>query len=246
MWTRWPLLLGGCCVFLSGCWDNDKTSATTVANTSEVTLPFHARLLEIAARYPEYGRVDDEMRWGVITCDPTPSPSPPKLRVSASMDSQTHGRKLYSIFARISERGCYFAEGKANPVGQVVVKESWIPEEVLDKGQQLESIQRKGLTKDIVDSTKTIEVGDFLMPEAVEYSLVAYARKNGHLYHAAKQGPLFIMFKMAPTTPDTDEGWVYGTTTADGREVLSAGRVESCMNCHSKAPHDRLFGLPQK
>ena len=187
MWARWPLLLGGCCVFLSGCWDKDKTSPTTAANASVVTLPFHARLLEIATTYPQYGRVDDEMRWAPVACDPTPSP--PKLRLSSNTNSQTHGRKLYSIFARISERGCYFAEGRANPVGQVVVKESWIPEEVQDKGQQLGSIQRKGLTTDIVDSTKTIKVED---------SLVPYARKYGHLYHAAKRGPLFIMFKMDP------------------------------------------------
>ena len=47
-------------------------------------------------------------------------------------------------------------------------------------------------------------------------------------------------------TPDTDEGWVYGTVSADGKTVTSAGRVQSCMNCHQDAPHDRLFGVAKK
>ena len=54
------------------------------------------------------------------------------------------------------------------------------------------------------------------------------------------------MFKTDPQTPGTDEGWVYGTVTPDGQQVTSAGRVESCMMCHQGAPHDRLFGLPEK
>jgi hypothetical protein len=51
------------------------------------------------------------------------------------------------------------------------------------------------------------------------------------------------MFKLEPGTPGTDAGWVYGTVTPDGKQVTSAGRVESCMGCHQDAPHDRLFGL---
>jgi hypothetical protein len=54
------------------------------------------------------------------------------------------------------------------------------------------------------------------------------------------------MFKLDPKTPGTDEGWVYGTVTADGKTVTSAGRVASRMKCHQEAPHDRLFGLKEK
>ncbi len=151
---------------------------------------------------------------------------------SASKDTQTHGRKLYSIFAKIRSHEFYVGH-----VGQVVVKESWVPEEVADKGQSLEAISRKVKihAKDDKDSTQTVEREDRYVP---------YVRKDGRLYHAAKKGPLFIMYKMDPKTPGTDEGWVYGTVTADGKDVTSAGRVESCMNCHRKAPDDRLFGLP--
>jgi hypothetical protein len=65
-------------------------------------------------------------------------------------------------------------------------------------------------------------------------------------YHAKEKGPLFVMFKVGPRTPGTDEGWVYGTATADGKRVTSAGWVESCMKCRQEAPHDRLFGPPDK
>jgi len=36
-----------------------------------------------------------------------------------------------------------------------------------------------------------------------------------------------------------------GESTFDegGKQVTSAGRVESGMACHKDAPHDRLFGL---
>ncbi len=73
-----------------------------------------------------------------------------------------------------------------------------------------------------------------------------FAEKDGKIYHAAKQADLFIMFKVDPKTKDTDKGWVYGTVTADAKKVTSSGKVESCMNCHQDAPHDRLFGLPEK
>lgn len=73
---------------------------------------------------------------------------------------------------------------------------------------------------------------------------VPYVTKDDHTYRAKEKAGLFIMFKLDPQTPGTDRGWVYGTVTADGKEVTSAGRVQACMRCHQKAPHDRLFELP--
>ena len=50
------------------------------------------------------------------------------------------------------------------------------------------------------------------------------------------------MVKLDPATPGTDEGWVYGTVSPDGKAVGAAGRVASCMKCHAEAKSDRLFG----
>lgn len=67
-------------------------------------------------------------------------------------------------------------------------------------------------------------------------------------YKVGKKYGLFIMMRLKPGSPgyeDTDDGWIYGTVTADGKTVTSAGKVQSCMGCHLQAPHGRLFGVPK-
>lgn len=71
---------------------------------------------------------------------------------------------------------------------------------------------------------------------------VAWA--GGKPFAKGKKKALFVMFKAPVGSPDSDRGWVYGTVSADGKQVTSAGRVESCMGCHVNAPHDRQYGLP--
>ena len=66
--------------------------------------------------------------------------------------------------------------------------------------------------------------------------------KDGKTYKAAKKGDLFIMMKVDPKTPGTDNGWIYGTVTADGTTVTSAGKVSSCIKCH-ETKEERLFGV---
>src|SRR5262249_19651071 len=157
-----------------------------------------------------------------------------ELRLSASADSGTHGRKLYAVFAKVADHGSYIVEGKPSPVGQVIVKESWVPEQVEPTLQNAQMARRKLQAK-----VKRDDGTEEVVEREQEY--LPYARKDGKLYRAAKQADLFIMYKMDPATPGTDRGWVYGTVTADGKTVTSAGRVESCMNCHVQAAQDRLF-----
>ncbi|MFA6043672.1 MAG: hypothetical protein WC718_01695 [Phycisphaerales bacterium] len=68
------------------------------------------------------------------------------------------------------------------------------------------------------------------------------AFEKGKFYRTGDPGALFIMFKTDPATADTDEGWVYAATTPDGKTVLDAGRIESCMECHTQTMRDRLYG----
>lgn len=89
-----------------------------------------ARLVEIGATYESYGRVDDNSRWAPTDCR---APEPSKPRVSASRDPETHGRKLYYLFAK--DREAYrMARELSQPVGQVLVKESWFPGAARKKG----------------------------------------------------------------------------------------------------------------
>ncbi len=158
---------------------------------------FHQNLLKIASEYQNYGKVDDMARWAPWLCS---APPPPKARLSASTDGGTHGRKVYYLFAK--NRDAYMKK-EPSPVGQVVVKESWLPK---------------------FDSAGNAVAGGAKPTE--------------------KRG-LFIMYKLDSKVPDTDLGWVYGTVTADGKTITSAGRVQSCMSCHIHTPNDRLFGLKE-
>jgi hypothetical protein len=170
---------------------------------------FHDQLRDVAKGYAKFGRVDPTGRWAPTYCRaPRPAPS-----ISASKDATTHGQKLYFLFVKQREAYLQLSD-KPNAVGQVLVKESWAPEEVKDE--------------------KT--------PSEFE----SVAGKDGKLFRPGKKNELFIMLKLDPKTPDTDEGWVYGTVTPDGKTVTSAGRVESCMSCHKDTKHDRLFGLPKR
>jgi hypothetical protein len=189
--------------------------------------PFHKELLQVARDYKAWGRVDDPMRLAPEDCR---MPTPAMARFSGSPDADTHGQKLYSLFARDGKAyGGVTDKGAA--VGQVVVKESWTAEEMKD--------MKAGTT----DWTKVIRTGD-VGPGGTHF--YPYATRGDQVFKASKPAGLFIMMKFDPTTPGTDAGWVYGTVSADGPTVTAAGKVESCMKCHQDAKHDRLFGLPAR
>jgi hypothetical protein len=191
---------------------------------------FDEQMLKIAKGYTDFGRLDDEARWAPELCR---MPRPASAYPSASKDEATHGQKLYSLF--VKERKKYIGvAAKADQGGQVIVKQSWVPEEVEDTTQPLDLI-RTAPSKDGGAKRGIGDVDTFL----------PYARKDGKLYKAVKPADLFVMMKLDPATPGTDDGWVYGTVTADGKKVTSAGMVESCMKCHAEAKHDRLFGPQQ-
>jgi hypothetical protein len=176
---------------------------------------FAAQALTYAGEYLAWGRVDDEVRWAPGLCR---LPRAGVARPSESDDATTHGQKLYSVFAK---------NNAAYPNGphtdQVVVKQSWTAELVTGPDAGFDP-----------DHSRGGDGGDHFYP---------YAQSDGGLYRAAAPAGLYLMFKVAPATPDTDDGWVYATITTAG-QVTAAGRVASCMKCHEVAEHERLFGVP--
>src|SRR4029079_8649046 len=111
----------------------------------------------------------------------------------------------------------YLEHGGRNAasIGQVIVKESWVADEItVAQGDTLDGADRAQLV-----------------------------HKEGKWYLPGRQADLFIMTKLNTSGRGTDDGWIYGTVTSDGETVTSAGRVESCMNCHQTGTVDRLFGL---
>lgn len=176
---------------------------------------FHDALRKAAAVYAsEFGNVDDVMRFAPTLCS-----LPPKthIHVSASQDEATHGRKLYWLYAK--DRDAYLAvpAGGEQPVGQVLVKEAFVAE--------------PGRGED-----------DAASPRWERFA--PYVERDGAYFHAGAKEGLYVLLKLDPGTDGTDTGWVYGTLTPDGATVTSAGRVASCMGCHTEGTTDRLFGLP--
>jgi hypothetical protein len=204
---------------------------------SALPIPFHQDLLKVASDYKEWGRVDDQMGWAALDCQ---APLPGQVAFSSSHDERTHGQKLYSLFARHRQDYVALTKGNKVDVGQVIVKQSWLPEEITDPKQ---------MPGREIDATKVVRTKN---PKAKVQqdgfdpstdNLYPYVWKGDKVYKATKQGDLFIMMKLDPKTPGTDEGWVYGTVTPDGKNVTSAGKVASCMKCHQEAKCERLFGL---
>jgi hypothetical protein len=61
------------------------------------------------------------------------------------------------------------------------------------------------------------------------------------IYRTGERQGLFVMYKA--DTGETDNGWIYATLTADGKQVTSKGLIDSCMGCHADAGESRLFGV---
>lgn len=203
--------------------------------------PFASRLREIARTYFSYGEVDRTGRWAPTDCR---APTPPSPRLSASKDAETHGRKLYYLYA--SDRSAYLKLAETAPVGQVIVKESWLPEELAEAPKRLEpmTLTRTALVPvPVTPETNSRSQNPAFKEVTVTHFLNPYVQADGKYYKATKPNGLFVMFKTDPRTPDTDAGWVYGTLTADGKTVTAGGKIASCMRCHEEAKKDRLFGL---
>lgn len=197
-------------------------------------------ILKTISEYAKWPRVSDRAQWAPTLCR---MPTMTDALSSSSADEKTHGSKLYYLFASdaqayesISEFIAGYDEGDRRsivrdgvkldpgvaPVGLTLVKQSWHAVPYDEK----------------VDGPAVVEDAN-----GTEHERAAKG-KDGKLYKTGEQADLFVMTKMDPSTPDTDNGWVYAVISSDQKEVRSAGRIESCMKCHIQAPSDRLFGQP--
>jgi hypothetical protein len=216
-------------------WQLIPTSAVGIEPDAKesVESPFAKDLLKAAADYKTWGRVDDEARWSPFYCR---APDPAQPAFSASQDEQTHGQKLYSLFAKKRNGYLAIAATKSAAVGQIIVKQSWIPEEITDPKEQSKKIN----AFEKIQLTQAVPERE---PHGTEDHFHPYVWKDGKVFKASKQADLFVMMKLDPKTPGTDDGWVYATLTSDGKTLTSAGMIESCMKCHRETKTDRLFGI---
>ena len=191
------------------------TTAPSIAESDsqvQTDADLRRRLLEIAANYKGYEKAENRMRVAQVACA---MPTLPKseYRFSRSDDADSHGMKLYLMYAAKLDpvTGSYTADKLQKETDQMIVKESWLAEIAKEDDRFSETV----------------------------------AGANGERYKPGAKGPLFAMFQVDQKNPLSDDGWVYGTLTPDGKTITGIGRITNCMACHQKAPHGRLFGLPR-
>jgi hypothetical protein len=215
------------------------SACTPAGPRPSVDARFEADLLAIADAYPALTRADGTW-WAPEDCR---APTHPTFLSMAT--SGAHGRKLYTLF--VKDYASYSAlsgwpvdagvsffrrDSKLEAMPQVIVKEAWTP---VESSAWQEKCASRGMPNYLAEVTM-----------------------EGKPHRACEQAGLFIMYRAPAGTAGTDEGWVYGTVQYDqipdprpGQSsyvprVTAAGRVESCMGCHTKAPHGRLLGLAVK
>jgi hypothetical protein len=212
--TSVKFVFSAVCLFLAACGSTSTSigpADPALENTAKPAID-PAFLQRVAAEYASWHRVDEWNHWAPTLCRLQPSTA----RMSTSGDGDTHGGKLYYLYAK--DRAAYMNSATApQPIGQVIVKESWIPKEVAAD----EPVDSLGLTGD-------------------HHSLT---RRDGKTWKPSEKMGLFVMLKTGASDPASDAGWLYATTSADGSVVHASGRIESCMQCHAEGTHDRMFGL---
>lgn len=65
--------------------------------------------------------------------------------------------------------------------------------------------------------------------------------KTGRCLQPGEFKGLFVMMRVDDLR-ESDRGWLYATVDPRG-EVTASGPIASCIRCHERAPHGRLFGL---
>lgn len=220
------VLAAGFCA-IAGCTTSSTTAGDDRQTSNEVKKydesAHRTRLLEIAANYKSYEQIDKRMRFAPVPCA---APTPPGVdvldaladyRLSRSANEFTHGRKLYVAYALKVD-----VISRSYTGVSLTGEKKPVTDQVIVKESWIAEESKKG--------------------EPVFGSLTG---PDGKRYHRGAKGPLFVMYQTDPKDPNSDDGWVYGTLTPDGKTVTGVGRIESCMGCHQKAPHGRLFGLPK-
>lgn len=162
--------------------------------------------------------VHEYQQFALVTGAPRHAPTDCYMRapfVRRSAAETQHGGKLYLLYARVADDLQYVKPGEPAAIGQTLVKESW----AAVAGEPHAATEASN-----------------------RYAASLVLRAGEQVWHAGDYHGLFVMHKLAPDTPDTDEGWIYGTIDRDGI-VTSAGKVASCIRCHEDATEDRRFGL---
>lgn len=206
-----------------------EPNAAPSHGTAPEVAPFDSRWTDevrsVVAAYEAWGRVDDEMRWAPWLCR---MPQAAAARWSESEHADTHGAKLYTLYAMdpvaYGAQRSAMGDTTALPgLSQVIVKESFAPVPL--------------------DDASDTKLGWGPNGGMGEHRLRP-AEKDGHRFVAGERKGLYVMMKTDGAAEGTDAGWIYATVKPDMITVTAVGVIDSCAGCHAEAGDDRLFGLP--
>lgn len=210
----------------------DKTTVLSVLITIVIlgvmfTTKQKIRLKQIVEEYKSYSLYQDSskkdtatLQWTIALCA---APATGNKQLLQHIDSfyhskadpvlSPHGNKLYKLY--IKDSVAYFDHLiKKQPLGQVLVKETW--------------------------NTRPVS-GDSLSRTAIAMQ----NRNDGKWYVPTTVSELFIMYK-EKERPGNDKGWVYAIVNLERKkqkpEVITTGKISTCMSCHKATKYDRLFG----
>jgi len=181
----------------------------------------HAILQTIASSYTTFFRADG-MWWAPYDCWAPPADA---ARMSAAPPGVAHGRKVYTL--QIADFTAYARE--TGSTAEATGGRSREPRVTTVPGAE------QVIVKVSYEPTED--------PAASKTRGVKPASSGGRAYYPGEQKDLFVMYRPTNKAFATDAGWLYGTVSPDGKTVTSSGQVKSCMGCHQKAPHGRLFGV---
>lgn len=203
---------------------SSATASPLGSGTEENDASQHDLFRKVAETVPFMARADG-LYWSPYDC--RAPPASPAL-VSKAPEASPHGQKLYTLaildfagYARDTARA-----GDRDAKG---------------RGLDLDRVQRETGIEQAVVKVSYLPTDD----RSKATHGIGSASVEGKTIFAGEPRELFVMVRPREPSRATDQGWLYGTISADGKQVTSAGKVASCMGCHEKAPHGRLFGLGQ-
>jgi len=206
------------CSLLGGCGPNNGDAPRANGadrSDANANARVEADIKNVAANYRSWVRVSDGPQWAPERCAPPTVSKGP--RFSDSKDQDTHGRKLYDLFC--NQHTFYYGVRRTAPSPAATPIGFAI----------------------VKEAHQPHEVAPASAPSATP----EIAIRDGKAFERGPMTSLFVMTKYAPDTPGTDQGWIYATLDATGKEVTSIGVIASCVECHREAKSDRLFGLKE-
>ncbi len=188
------------------------------------------RLIEIANEYLQYRQFKDkkiiitdtsQYRWAITLCRiPSPMEMGAHFKTDSSFISRAdkllspHGNKLYRLFVKDYDAYIGNAPG-GQPVGQVIVKETWNVKEIV-----YDSLNN------IIQQIQSANDGKWYTPVSVSELFIMYKEKETE--HNDK-GWNYGIYSLENTNQKP--------------LLLNDVKISSCIGCHKETKYDRIFGV---